>query len=429
MPDTLLARRATFALVTLLLAGVFVFSFERARRGQWDFEHFYHDARHVYEHGALPAVLDPTGGDAGRRLPFYLPSVAAMLAPLAALGRVPAALVWAAAQVACLGYSLRTLGRWLARANGNSGGLTTLLLLGLPVIYEAARFNQLSFPVLALLLAGLNALEGGRRARAGAWLGLAIALKLLPAIALPWLALKRQWTALSAALVTLLALATLPAVVAYGPRQAAVHYREWWDFNVGGDAARGLITAERREHFLDYRNQSIAQVLARLTWAEHPYHLAWQPLRLAPGQVALVANLLTAGVLVALLLLVRRPWQDLDPDPRRGEIALVGLTMLVASPLLRQYYLVWALPAVAVMLAWRASRAAGLRRLGWIGLIAWGLGMLAWLSPPARSAGANLVMLLLMAGVLGWGLVTSRGAGATAVGGSPPGPLRPPRAG
>ncbi len=429
MPDLRLARRATLALVALLLAGVFVFSFERARRGQWDFEHFYHDARHVYEHGALPAVLDPTGGDAGRRLPFYFPSVAAMLAPLTAFGRLPAALVWAVGQVACLGYSLRTLGRWLGRASGNETGLTILLLVGLPVIYEATRFNQLSFPVLALLLAGLNALERGQAVRAGAWLGTAAMVKLLPAIALPWLALKRQWTALLAAVAALLALAALPALVAYGPRQAAVHYREWWDFNVGGDAARGLIAADRREHFLDYRNQSIAQVLARLTWAEHPYRLAWQPVRLTPGQVALTANLLTAGVLVALLLLVRRPWQDLDRDARRGEVALVGLAMLVAAPLLRQYYLVWALPAVAVLLGWRASPVAGLRRLGWTGLFAWGLGMLAWLSPAARSAGANLVMLLLMAGMLGCGLASGRGAGATAAGGSPQESLRPPRAG
>ena len=71
--------------------------------------------------------------------------------------------------------------------------------------------------------------------------------------------------------------------------------------------------------------------------------------------------------------------------------------MLVLSPLLRTYYLVWALPALTLFASRAADRGA-LRtcRLARFGLVVWLLGMAAWISPNARSYGVHLVMLLLM---------------------------------
>jgi hypothetical protein len=71
--------------------------------------------------------------------------------------------------------------------------------------------------------------------------------------------------------------------------------------------------------------------------------------------------------------------------------------MLWFTPLLRQYYLIWAYPAVAVLL----ERVCGHRlagrsaRIAWLALAVWAISMIAWATDAwtghvFRSAGVNL---------------------------------------
>ncbi|MCH7650447.1 MAG: hypothetical protein IIA63_04710, partial [Nitrospinae bacterium] len=75
--------------------------------------------------------------------------------------------------------------------------------------------------------------------------------------------------------------------------------------------------------------------------------------------------------------------------------------MLVFSPLFRQYYLVWALPALVLLLrssggleACRARTAARTAFMLWI------IGMVAWLSETARAYGVHLLMSIAIAVLL-----------------------------
>lgn len=395
------ARWVGLGLFVLVLLVGFV-SFDRARRGTFDFHHFYLDARYVWDHGVLNPVVDERVADGARRLPFYLPFVPAALAPVAGLGREPAALVWAAMQVAALAYGLSVLRRWLTTGDqhGTHVAFAVALLVAVPAISEAAKFNQLSFVVLALVLAGGALLERGRWRTAGLAFGAAAALKLLPAVFLPWLLLKRRWSAAAGMVVGGVLVAVLPCLVAFGPRLTLEYHRQWWQYNVRGDSAGFLLNRDLPEHFVDHRNQSIGQVLARLAWDQHPYAAAWQPLRLTARSCALVGYGITAALLLGLWWLTHRPWDDLSPIRRRAELAVYATAMLVLSPLLRQYYLVWVLPAVMILARAAIPEERRTARLGGLGLLVWIVGMLAWLSPTARQYGAHLIMLLVLGGIV-----------------------------
>ena len=95
------ACRSYWVLAAVLLA-VAVVSFRQAVRLDYDFHHFYLDARYVWQHQALNPDLDGAGPGARRQLLFYLPVVALFLSPIAAGGVVPAAAVWTVLQIAAL---------------------------------------------------------------------------------------------------------------------------------------------------------------------------------------------------------------------------------------------------------------------------------------------------------------------------------------
>jgi hypothetical protein len=254
---------------------------------------------------------------------------------------------------------------------------------------------------------------------------LAAVTKLLPALFLPWLLLKRQRSAAAALVVTSVVVAVLPCLAVFGPQRTLEYHREWWAYNVAGDAARGMMNPALREHFVDHRNQSIAQVLARLTWPEHPAYgeMPWHVAQLSEHACRGAAYVIAAILLAATMWVTRRPWRSLTTDQQHAEAAVYAIAMLVLSPLLRTYYLVWALPAL-VLLAQRAvgrdrddagrggaaAQTAGTPRLrsgqaepgryvGIVGLSVWAAGMVAWIWPLPRLLGVHLVMLIVM-GVL-----------------------------
>lgn len=401
MPDHRRYERLLRVGLLVLLVALGALSLDRAWRGRYDFHHFFLDARYVWEHRALNPRVGHSAADDERQLPFYLPVVPLALAPLAALGREPAAVVWAAAQVAVLGLSLRVLRRWVAdRGDDAPAVFGVATLLAVPAFIEAARFNQVSLFVLALIVGGVEALE--RRPRtAGVLFGLAAVIKLLPLLFLPWLVLKRRWSAVAVMLVTIVVVAAGPPLAAFGPRVAATYHRQWWEYNIRGEAGGGLLNPDLPEHFIDRRNQSLVQVLARWTWPEHPFRVAHQPTHLEPRTCVATAHAVSAALLAGLLWATRRPWGRLSVQGRRIEAAAYAVGLLLFSPLLRQYYLVWVFPGL-LLLARAAADPAGraLRRVGWMGLSVWTAGMVAWIWPVTRLLGAHLVMVSAVGALL-----------------------------
>jgi len=397
------ARWLYFGLV-LLLAVVAVVSFRRAVARKYDFHHFYLDAAYVWKHGELNPDLGNEDRSTRRQLPFYLPVVALLLSPLTVGGVMPAAALWTIGHLVALAYALRVLSGWqtAAPSRGPPGAALALACaVALPAVLEVARFNQLSFYILALVLGGLAALERDKPWRAGVLLGLATVVKLLPAAFAVWLALKRKWIALGAWGATVLVVALLPSLAVFGPRKTADYHRQWWLHNVHGSAARGMTDPSLREHFIDYRNQSIPAVLARLLWPEHRYPVLFQPVAVGAQAARAIAWCVTAVLVGGLLWATRRRLPGDDGFGWRAEAATYALAMLIFAPLLRQYYLIWALPGLVLLARIAIDPIGGRRqRLGQVGLALWLAGMLAWLAPTARAYGAHLLMLILLGIVL-----------------------------
>jgi hypothetical protein len=157
------------------------------------------------------------------------------------------------------------------------------------------------------------------------------------------------------------------------------------------------------------------QVLARWTWAAHRYPTPWQPVQLAPETSRGIAAGITAALGIALLVSTRRAWPQLSVRRRHAEAAVYMLGLMVFSPLLRQYYLVWAFPAV-VLFAQLAAHVESARErwIGRAGLLIWLAGMLAWIRPEPRLMGAHLLMLIVLGVFLLWGTAAERRAVSTA---------------
>lgn len=403
------------SLLAVVLVTAAAFSAGRSLRMRFDFSHFYLDAAYVWQHGELNPDLDGPDRDARRQLPFYLPVVSLALSPLAAGGPVIAALLWSAAQVFCLFYCLRVLARWYGGDWRNAPwALIAAVALALPAIINAAQFNQLTFIVLALVLAGVDRAERGRSAAGGALLAAAAVLKLLPAIFALWLVLRRDWRGAAAFAAAAVVLIVAPPLAVFGPQRTAEYHRQWWVHNVQGASLRGMVAEDLEEHFVDRRNQSIDSVLARLLWPEHPYRTAdWTVGLSAEACVRLgwaIKLVIVAGLIAAVLRSGRAAGLE-----RRGvgaELMLLG--MLVLSPLLRQYYLLWALPALAALCSLAGSADVRARLTGRAGVAVWLAGMILWTWPAARLAGAHLLMLLAMGVLLAAATWSASGRGDAA---------------
>ncbi len=413
----------------MLLAAVAVVSLRRALALDYDFGYFYRDAQYVWKHAELNPFLPLPGASEQenqlrRQLPFYLPAVPLLISPMAMAGPAAAAVVWVGLHLLALTCVLGVLRRWAAGGDGattarrGTAVVTLAAILALPAIFEAARFNQISFMVLALVVVGVDKVLRDQPLTGGLLLATATIAKLLPAVLGVWLLLKRRWTALSAYLAALLLVGLLPCFVHFGYVRTLAYHREWLEYNLPA-VAGGKVAAELREHFTDHRNQSIAAVVARWAWPEHRFAAAWQPVALSREACSAIAWAIAATLAIGLLWATRRGLRHLSAASAHAEAAAYCIAMLVFAPLVRQYYLVWTLPAL-VMLAevalpgGAASRGRSERTWAAAGLLIWAAGMLAWVSETARALGAHLLMLVIVGLVVLRVAHRSRGAAAGA---------------
>jgi alpha-1,2-mannosyltransferase len=388
---------ATIACVLPLVAAV---CYTQAAKNDYDFHHFYRDASYTWQHGALNPDHDNRDPLLRRQLPFYLPVVSLALSPMAAGGLASAAVLWTLGQIVAAFVCMRVLWSWRRPEPWAAGAFVLTWALVLPVVYESSRFNQLGLVVLALVLVGVCWVQRRRPVMGAAALAIASVLKLLPALLVVWLVLKRQWRAACAFVVACGVLAIVPCLLWFGPGATWEYHRQWFQNNVAGAPMRGMTDGDLRHHFIDHRNQSLSAVIARLSDPDHPYPVPYQPWRLEPGTARGIARagwLLLAGALI---------WATRKPRARAGsdaadahyDTSLYLLGLLLLSPLLRTYYLVWAIPALHVLARTALRSTAGCGRLpARIALTIWIAGMVGWASVPARYYGVHLWMLIAIA--------------------------------
>jgi hypothetical protein len=368
------------------------------------------------------------GGDAavffegGRRLlnaqPLYegssaahgfigTPFQAVFFAPfawVATLSPTAAKLVWHFVCVACLvaGIWLSASAWWPLRERIGLRSARWFPLLFAPLFavllplqtnFEHQNMN----PVLLALVAGATwHLTWGSAIAGGVLIGSATALKAFPALLLVYLAVRRRWSALLAAIASAVLLTILP-VVSYGTTAYRDLLAAFWRLGNSGWPVRG-------------NNQSLVAALDRFTSGLHANGVR------TAAEAPLVATVFVGMtvVLCALLLLVLlriRPTATSVPC----EIAAVTVLMILLSPIAWDHY--WTLLFPAFLILYDSGDTSLLGRAGrhafWIAA-----GLTTALSPVtlgahgfniARALSVNTVAALIVYGAMLVLCGTSRG--------------------
>jgi alpha-1,2-mannosyltransferase len=331
MPPGRWAWLPAAGLYLVLLAPYLVSRFAAGKR-QWFIDLLvYRDAGR--------AVLD--GGhnlyrfvSADVHLPFTYPPFAALLSPwLAWLPPLADVLIWTAAELATIAWLTSVAFRpLLARTGPGRPYLLAALAAGvtwLNPVRDVVKFGQVDLFLMAMVVADLTFVR--TRWPRGLLVGLAAAIKLTPALFIPylWLTGRRR-----AAYVATAAFAGAELLA-----QAIIPFGSWdyW--------TRAATASDRLGSNSGASNQSIRGILLRLHLNGHLTSALWVVLGLA-----------------ALVLGMRRAVQVYRSGDELGGTVLVGLLGVALSPVSWIHHLCWVLLALGVL----AGDLSDPRRARWV---------------------------------------------------------------
>lgn len=398
-------------LAALLAAGAIAFSvapvrnFELGRQNK-DYNLWYATGR-TYLHGG---AIYPTDN---RPFPFmYPPAAAALLAVSSVAGeRAFVYFLLAVNAAAWTGAVLLAV----QLATGSALRQRPLLyaaptLCVVPFVHDMFLLGQPNLLLLALMLGAFAALRAGREWSAGALVALAAGIKAFPVLAVGYLVYRRRWKALAATALGLAVLLWAVPALFRGPERA------WSDLSVW---TRGMVLkydegqiAQRPERCYSFKNQSLVAVANRLLRsvpADGEAKDGWQVNVADLGFGTVNAVVAAAALALGLLYLAAMPRaRPRDPRAEAAETAMLLLLILVFSPFAFNYFYVWLIYPLTVLVARLLEAGAGApeRRVLTAGLaLALVVYALSAVSLRQSQAYGNLLAVnLVLLGLLGWTL-------------------------
>ena len=272
-------------------------------------------------------------------VPLYaaLPGTGIWWPPFTAAGLIPFALVsrasiavakalWAVLNVSCLSWSLALARRW---TSGWGAVAIAVAAVGKPL---QSNFEHLNITpiLLVLVLATAADLRGGRELRAGAWLGLATAIKAFPVLMFLYFLCTGRWRGLLVGIAVAGGL-TLGAMLPYGPVGGVHAVLDW--ARLGREAAA----------IGPPPSQSIPGFARFFGW---------------PPAVIVALSFACLGIAVVT---IRR-----SIDAHLDGIAVAGLAAVLLSPIAWLYYHTLAMPAWLAVFTRPASKSMPRRAALWI---------------------------------------------------------------
>lgn len=278
--------------------------------------------------GDLYGVLPTT--EVGANLPFTYPPIAAILfSPLGMISMWKGSLAFTIATVAALllvvWLVLRELSPVRGRALLSSSALVAVAFMETEPVWRTLGFGQVNGYLMALVV--VDVLVGRGRWWQGSLVGLAIAIKLTPAVFLAYFLMRRDYRAL---------VMTVGAALLYTGIGFALAWRdsiEYW--------THALRDPSRIGNLGYVGNQSINGALYRLSGGEG-----------LPVVWFVACAVIGLGTLPLLRRLFRQG-QDV------AAMAVLGLYALLASPVSWTHHWVWFVPATLVLFAWAVRLPGG----------------------------------------------------------------------
>lgn len=281
----------------------------------------FRDGGEIY--GDLPTLSQ------GAHLPFTYPPLSAELFSLFTL--VPLAVastIITLATIAVLAYVVQlVLTRTCDRSARELWWLTAAVMavaLWCGPVRETLGFGQVNVFLMALVL--VDVIRGRGRWWGGALTGLAMAVKLTPAVFLLYFVLRRDWRGLATAIASALVFTGIGHLLA---PDDSVRY---WSFAIRDPARIGGLAFTS--------NQSVNGVVHRLGLEGSAASIVW----------FVVSALVGLGIAWIA-------WRLLRAGHEVAAAVVVGYVALFCSPVSWGHHWVWSVPAVVLALVW-AARAA-----------------------------------------------------------------------
>lgn len=303
-------------LAVLLLSGAYV---TRIRGGMADFAVNYRAGQRL----AAGETLYQTGD--GHYMFKYFPSSALIYLPLTALSLETAKGLWFGISIAALVWLFKLTRQLLPRQLVRRPWLLPGLILAKYFLHEL-RLGQINILLTLIMLAGIRALSRGAKgehdSKAGAFAGLAVALKPYAAPLVPYFILKRRWMSLVASLAVLLFALAVPSVF-YGVRGNLDVLGQW------------AATLSQTTPALLTNNDNVSVIAFFTKWA-------------GSTAIALILTALALGALAVLTVAVIVRGRD-EPQSPVLEGALVLTLIPLVSPLGWDYTFLMAILAVTLI--------------------------------------------------------------------------------
>ena len=348
----------------------------------------------------------------GQPFDFIYPPLSAMLLAIPAwFGKIPLYLCLCLMNV--IAWWVTILYVNAMTGSGRTPGMWLFALPGFVTItwvFDMFDLGQPNLVLLALILYGFWSMQHQRPWMAGGMFALATAIKVFPVAVLPYLVWRRQWAALAGMVVFLgVFLFVVPAPVR-GFQNNIAELKTWYQGMVASSSEKGF--GQRDEQNWSWVNQSIIAMTHRLT---RPINYNQDdPTRPVRTMNVVDISFRAANLLViAISLLIGLGYIAVMPPASRRteksdaeEIAILFCLMTVASPLARQYYFMWLIFPMTVLMHRGAYDTRPFVRL-WTWLALGAAGLLMLLSFPVfprdlQAWGNNFAATIIIAGMLVW---------------------------
>ncbi len=359
-----------------------------------DFRDFWWTARHYRETGEIRQDFGVHN---------YLPFFTVFMLPWSLLPLPVAAVLFSLLSLGLFAVTVVLVENLLSDepAAGPRWPVIVALVLVIAYVHSCAVLGNVGLLLLFLVVTAWFLVERDREWEAGVALGLAILIKLLPAVLVVFFLLKRRWRVAGAAAGVVVVLGIGLPATALGIRETVAQHQQFYDGALRGHSAHHTLTADKPPKTL-HKNNALPMVLRRLLSrvncgsedALYVNIVDWPPAARLGVYATLLGGMLVASVFVTM----RRPqtWPPATIDAGRALRAQFGVwccLMLLASPLVWTHYLPLAYWPLALLADhWdRFRRTEGrICRISSAALLVWLLGvvLLAW--PTARAAGAQL---------------------------------------
>jgi hypothetical protein len=286
----------------------------------------------------------------GQIFPFmYPPMCALMLAVPAFFGKAMLILILSSVNTVAWLLCISFTSALISEKRIQNSPIVIANLVVMPFVWSSYHLGQPSLVLLALMLGAFLSLRHGHEILAGALVGLAVAIKAFPLLAIFYFVYRCYWTTAISLVIALVLLLFLLPIPFRGVQRTVSDVRDWQGGMLRYEQS-GI--AQRPARGYSWKNQSIFGVtnrlLRRVSVDDEPNPPAYAnvaDLDFRTINIAIIATALLLGLSFAVAMPRQRA-----PEGDAREFAALLILILIFTPLAFGYLFVWLMFPLALLI-------------------------------------------------------------------------------